>query len=406
MERAFMTRRIVSVVFGVGVALPALVARAQVPDAAPAVGSSAAPAPSASAPKPEVTVAGYAEAYYSYNFNQPSNGLTAQRWKDDLHNTFTLATAVLDVTGKMGPVLTRIALQAGPTADGWYAEDRRGLNNDTWKHIQQAYASYTAPIGNGLTVSAGLFLTPVGFETAAVKDNWNWSRSNMFLYLPFYHAGVQASYPVSDKLTVNAMVWNGWNSAVDANNGKTGGLQALYTIADKLSASVHYMGGDERPTGDTVHGSASTRHLLDAWVKVAVTPKVSLAAHGNVGLEFNRIGTQSWQGAAVYARFQPKDWFAFAVRGDAVWEAPPTKDGVTATAIVAPTKSIYSGTATLEFKPVSNLSARLEYRHDTASSALYFSAPALDANGAWVADQRSQDTLTLGLTTWFDVPLR
>ena len=39
-----------------------------------------------------VTLSGYAEVYYSWNFAKPENKVTNNRWLDERHNTFTLQT--------------------------------------------------------------------------------------------------------------------------------------------------------------------------------------------------------------------------------------------------------------------------------------------------------------------------
>jgi hypothetical protein len=187
-----------------------------------------------------LTFSGYAEAYYSYNLARPQNRVTNNRWLDERSNSLTLQTVALDLDAKKGPFALKITLMFGPTADRWYFEGARipdaesgavlspsGYSNETWKHIQTAFASYTAPLGDGLTVQAGLFPTAVGFEPAAVKDNWNWSRSNLFNFLPFFHVGARVSYPVTETWTLAAAVYNGWNQASDLNAGKSLSLQSV-----------------------------------------------------------------------------------------------------------------------------------------------------------------------------------
>ncbi|MBL8938570.1 MAG: hypothetical protein JNM69_28640, partial [Archangium sp.] len=49
------------------------------------------------------------------------------------------------------------------------------------------------------------------------------------------------------------------------------------------------------------------------------------------------------------------------------------------------------------------VSFRLEYRRDQASAPLYFRG-AVEGDGVttpWVPTRNAQDTLTLGVTTWF-----
>ncbi|HTU58882.1 MAG TPA: outer membrane beta-barrel protein, partial [Polyangiales bacterium] len=245
------------------------------------------------APSPSfLKIGGYAETYYSWNFAKPENGITNNRWLDEKHNTFTLATVGLDVTAQKGPFYGRLSLMFGPTADRWYFEGVRtseegvalspaGYHNETWKHLQIAYVGYTAPIGDGLTVYAGLFPTQVGYEGAAVKDNWNWSRSNLFNFLPFFHVGARVAYPLTKTFTLTGAVYNGYNQMTDLNGKKTLSLHGSLVL-DKFFLNIMYMGGDETVKKD---GRAPWRNMIDLVAQYDVHPRLSLALHGDTGFE-------------------------------------------------------------------------------------------------------------------------
>jgi hypothetical protein len=374
---------------------------------APSAAAPAAAAPAAESPK--VTVGGYVEAYYSYNLNSPPNGITNYRWVDNRHNTFQLQTAVLDVAAELSAFRGHVALQAGPTADGWYADSVEGrvgasgtapLSAQTWKYIQQANAGWKAPVGRGLLLEAGLFLTPIGYEGPAVKDNWNWSRSDLFLVLPFYHAGVRATYELTDRLTAMAMVTNGWNQATDLNDGKSGHLQLTYKIPDKLSVSLLYMGGPER--AQSAPEGRPIRHLFDLWAQYDVTDRFSVAAHGDTGFENGNFGLHSWRAGALYARVKPLDFLYLAARGDAFFEDVAQNAQGSASSIFFGT-DVWSLTGTIDVRPIDHVSVRAEYRHDVAGMPIYFAkgAEVDPATNALAPNARTQDTVTLGLTGWF-----
>lgn len=339
-----------------------------------------------------VKVGGYVETYYAYNLGRPPNGVTSYRWIDDRHDTFRLSTVVVDAAAEASSFRAHVALQAGPTADGWYAE-----SVETWKHVQQANVGWTAPVGSGLLVEAGLFLTTIGYEGPAVKDNWSWSRSNLFFALPFYHVGARATYELTDRLTAMAMVTNGWNSITDGNDGKSGQLQLTYKLPDRLSLAILYMAGPERarasPEGQPL------RHLFDAWAEVTLTKRLSVAAHGDAGFEQNAFGFQSWRAGALYARARPLDFLYVAARGDLFSEHVP---GAASSLFFG--SDVWSLTGTIDVRPIpDHVSVRAEARHDVAGTPLYFrrGAEADPATGDLVANARTQDTVTLGLTGWF-----
>ena len=382
------------------------------PPPAPAAIASASEGTSRTGTRATVTLAGYVEALYQWNFHNPSNGITNFRGFDTRHNTFTLSNVVLDATGVLGPVSVRLALQVGATPETYYlAEPDRGSaggagasNLDVWKFIQQAVVAWRAPLGRGLLLEAGVFLSPIGPEGMAVKDQWNWSRSNLFFGLPFYHTGMRASYGLTDTLTLSVAGYNGWNSVVDNNDEKSVSAALDYVVTDRVTFHALYFGGVERSPGSAERqGSTPWRHVLDSYLALYPRPWLSLMAHGNVGVEPNAFGTSWWAAGALYARVRLRPWLYLAARGDFFHETAARNASGTASSISWPGRWVSSGTATLDARPHDNVSIRLEYRHDAAEGAMYFrGAVTSDAmTSAFVPNARSQDTLTLGVTTWF-----
>jgi hypothetical protein len=380
--------------------------------AVPAPIASASEGTSRTGTRATVTLAGYVEALYQWNFNNPSNGITNFRGFDTRHNTFTLSNVVLDATGVLGPVSVRLALQVGSTPETYYlAEPDRGSaggagasNLDVWKYIQQAVVAWRAPLGRGLLLEAGVFLSPIGPEGMAVKDQWNWSRSNLFFGLPFYHTGMRASYGLTDALTLSVAGYNGWNSVVDNNDEKSVSAALDYVVTDRVTFHALYFGGVERSHDSAERqGSTPWRHVLDSYLAVYPRPWLSLMVHGNVGVEPNAFGTSWWAAGALYARVRLRPWLYLAARGDFFHETAASNATGTASNIFWPTSWVSSGTATLDARPHDNVSIRLEYRHDASDGPTYFrGAVATDAmTRAFTPNASSQDTLTLGVTTWF-----
>jgi len=397
---------------GAASAQTAVAAPTEAPHTPQAEISSASEGTSRTGTRAAVTLAGYVEALYQWNFNNPSNGITNFRGFDTRHNTFTLSNVVLDATGVLGPVSVRLALQVGSTPETYYlAEPDRGSaggagasNLDVWKFIQQAVVAWHAPLGRGLLLEAGVFLSPIGPEGMAVKDQWNWSRSNLFFGLPFYHTGMRASYGLTDTLTLSVAGYNGWNSVVDNNDEKSVSAALDYVVTDRVTFHALYFGGVERSHDSPERqGSTPWRHVLDSYLAVYPRPWLSLMVHGNVGVEPNAFGTSWWAAGALYARVRLRPWLYLAARGDLFHETAASNAAGTASNIFWPSSWVSSGTATLDARPHDNVSIRLEYRHDAADGPTYFrGAVATDAmTRASIPNARSQDTLTLGLTTWF-----
>ncbi|HEU4534127.1 MAG TPA: outer membrane beta-barrel protein, partial [Polyangiaceae bacterium] len=374
-----------------------------------------APPPASAAPPPAVgalgavKVGGYVEAFYQWNFARPGNGITNYRGFDNRHNAFTLANAVLGAAWQKGPVSAEVSLQIGHTPNAYYASEPASPGASgageasaatTWKYLQQAYLAYRAPLGRGLLVRAGLFLSPFGVEALAVKDSWNWSRSNLFTGLPFYHTGARASYELDAAWSVTAGVYNGWNSVVDNNLDKSVSFEVAYQAGERARAQLLYFGGVERPEG--APEGQPWRHGFDAYVRAGLGERFELLAHGTAGVESGAIGTSRWFGFALAGRYRAADWLFAALRGDYFRDRPGVSGSERATPIFWPGDWVASGTATVDLRPADGLSVRLEFRHDQADVAMYF-RPRLgvDAEGQAVPNARTQDTLTLGATAWF-----
>jgi hypothetical protein len=151
-----------------------------------------------------VDVNGFVAGSYFYNFNHPDgDSLGGSNAPVDLlhpdSNSFSLDQVWL--------TLSRDASadqRAGFRADFVYGKTASilsGNNNDGNAgndfDLYQGYATYLAPIGEGVTLQAGKFATLLGAEVAQARDNWNVTRGNVYNYLqPINHTGVLASTPI------------------------------------------------------------------------------------------------------------------------------------------------------------------------------------------------------------------
>ena len=353
------------------------------------LGSTLVLAQEAKEPVPTITVGAYVETYFGWNFNKPENGVTAFRGFDARHNSFALSNAVVDTRWTAGAVSGRLALQTGDTPDIYYGAE---ATSDV-RHILEATVAWKAPVGKGLTLDGGIFLSPIGPEGIPIKDNWNWSRSTLFFGLPFYHAGARATYAVSERWNVTGGVYNGWNNVTDTNGKKSISVQGLYTKPDKVTASVLYFGGVERPRG--APEGQPWRNLFDAHVTVTVSPSFSIQAHADTGFENTSFGRSSWRAGAIAARVKANKWLYIAGRADILDETIPSSTAGSASSLFFPTTRVQSLTGTFDARPVDHISIRLEFRRDSAADPIYFKG----SNAA--ASAKSQSTVTFGMTAWF-----
>ncbi len=333
-----------------------------------------------------IDISGFVDVYYSLNFEHPAPapgifGNQALRAFDVQADKFSLSLAELVIQkapGKM-PVGFRVDLDYGPTTDIVHAFEPGGT--EVYKEVQQAYVTYVAPLGKGLTIDLGKFVTHMGQEVIESKDNWNYSRGLLFTWaIPFYHAGVRVSYPVADTVTLTLLGVNGWNNVADTNASKSVGAQLIVTAIPKVTFIQNAIWGNE------VGGFR--RDVYDTIVSITPTDKLSLAVNADYGRDGGSPVTggsqSSWYGVAGYGRYAFTDKTALALRGE--WYRDP--DGYT-TAVV---QTVGEMTVTGEWKIAKALLTRLEFRRDWSNQTPFI-------NGT--APSHAQDTLTLGAVYTF-----
>jgi hypothetical protein len=167
-----------------------------------------------------------------------------------------------------------IALQTGTVPAALYATEPTGAGAFASTGAQQLSivreAWGGATLARGLTLDAGVFLSPVGFDGAAAKDNRFWSLSNLGVGLPFYLTGVRLSAPLGENTTLTGGVFNGWNRIFDDNEGKTVGLWVDHQFAQGARLHALYIGGAEGA------GDRPWRHTVDVWADLPPRPGESL----------------------------------------------------------------------------------------------------------------------------------
>jgi hypothetical protein len=352
----------------------------------------------------EIKLSGWAEAYYSYNFNEPSNAVNAYRIFDLSHNHIAFNNLGLDVAWKVETVRGHATLQLGTLAAQGYLPSptlSRAQQDLLWHVIQEVTFGWNPHLlgRQPLTLEAGLFVAPFGVEYIQVRQNWNWSPSNLFYMAPFQMTGVRASWEFDSHVTARAGVYSGWDRVVDDNSDRSGLLQVEYTNGTQLFLSFQYMFGVEREASER-EGSA-VRHTVDHYGELQATPVLGFRWHVFAGIEPNQLGINSWFGAAFYARLQILEWLFVAVRGDIVREWVPER-GRSLFALDY-TNTIGEATLTVELLPHRHFSIRAEYRHDQANGSHFYRGrvPRSRTTGDDVPNTDYQDTVLLGVTTWF-----
>ena len=310
----------------------------------------------------------FASFGYINNLNQPQDHTNGLRYFDNQANTFSADLAELVVqkaVGKIGDAGFRIDLTAG-TFSG--LTQSAGLRIGDNADLQQAFVSYIAPLGTGLRIDAGKFVTHMGYELIEGYDGYNdnYSRSLLFNYaIPLTHTGIKASYSPSSKVSLMAMVVNGWDLALDNNASKSIGAQLMLKPADPVAFYVNYIGGPEN-----ADDNSSLRHVVDLIGTVTVNPMLSLGVNADFGTEGGTSTVTTgddakWSGFAGYAKISTSGPFSLGLRAETFKDEGGTRLGIGEA-------RVNEFTVTPTFKFGTNFVVRPEFRYDTSDSEPFF----------------------------------
>ena len=355
--------------------------------------SSAFAADSTATPAPAITWSGFVDAYYSKNFNSPSTSTNQLRNFDIYENQFSFGLAELVVQKQASPVGFRMDLDFGPTNDVVHGIAPYGSTPyNTLSILQQAYLTAVLPVGSGLTVDVGKFVTHMGYEVIESKDNWNYSRSFLFAYaIPYYHTGARASYTFSSSFSAAIHFVNGWNSYIDNNRSHSIGLMLNYAVTSSTDIIFNGMSGFER-TFNTPYGK---KNVADFIVTQTINDNLSLGLNADYGEE--RLGGSSgplaqWKGAAIYGKYTTSPKSSIAVRGEVYYDPVGYTTGAQ-----FPKATLSEVTLTYEYHLFDPLIIRGELRNDMANGVgLFNTASATPSPSA-----ESQPTLLIGVIAIF-----
>ena len=252
--------------------------------------------------------------------------------------------------------------------------------------VREAYLTTTIPVGAGISVKGGLFVTTLGTEIlpnpGAYNDNI--SRSFLFNYaIPLRHVGALLSYPILKILSVNAGVVTGWDNPHD-NNRQPSFMAGLgFTPTEQFALASNLIYGPEQfsNTGDQ-------RFTMSHVVTYKPADPVALILEYTYGREENASlgGTRNavWQGIAGIASYGWTDRLTTALRGEFFKDRDGARLGGNFSGTHA-NNSLAEVTLTGGYKFTKMFLGRVEVRQDWSDEAFF-------KKGASSAD-RNQTTL-------------
>jgi len=339
----------------------------------------------------KIKIRGWMESYFVHNFNRPSRSrVNANQGSSVVKATnTTIEGRTFDIHNDVPRIsLVEVELEKVPTLKEWggagfkldinWGDDPQIIYdtiqgaigksvNTADKWIQHATVGWVAPVGKGVRLDAGKFVTHIGGETIEGIKNNNLSHGFLYSYaIPFQDTGVRVDYPWSDKFITDFYVLRGWNATTrDNNGGVTVGPSFSWLPNSWFNFYLNYLVGPEQR-----NNTSNQRHLID-WQAFFNTPvpKLNLLLFGDIAYEEKAVGGRNaaWNGIGGVVRYQLTDHAEPVLRLEYFNDRDSFASGVA--------QKMYEMTLTLNYKvPLKkgfSMLIRPEYRFDKTSENFF-----------------------------------
>ncbi|MFN7967490.1 MAG: porin [Acidobacteriota bacterium] len=340
--------------------------------------------PAVAVAKSRLEINGFVSLGYNYNFNDPRRRLNDYRVFDYRANSLSLDVAelVLQVpVSERNDVGFRFDVAVGnrvpkvAASSGLFRDEVTGEAENY--DLQQFFGSWNTPIGKGVRVDIGKFMTHVGAEVVEGYDgfNDNYTRGFLFGYaIPFAHTGVRASYSFSSKLSGMVMLAQGWDNFTDNNSGKTYGAQLIFNVSPEVTLYTNTLSGPEQ--ADNVRNKRSLIDLIGVF-KLSDRFTVTLNYDAAKEQRFDGVSNARWSGVAIYGRYNVSDRFAISSRYEQFEDKQGFRTGVS--------QRLREWTITNEYRFGPQFLVRGDLRRDSSDHDVFQKQASLSSNQSTVS---------------------
>jgi len=260
-----------------------------------------------------------------------------------------------------------------------------GTGDNDQLDILQLYGQLGIPVGNGLTLEAGKFISFLGYEKIDPTQNTFYTHSYLFSYAkPYTQTGAFAKYDFSeignpDHFVITGGVSDGWNQSTwDANGSIDGLLQGKFSTSSLDVSGTVLFGPEAANVG-------LPRNQNSWWIVPEFTVDWKLSDQLMLGLDtiygdapsavVNGAGilkAAQWFGIAGYAKYQLDPHVALSTRLEFYHDGNGFTTGVGGGDV-----NYYEATLGTEVTPfpdspyLDGLCIRPEIRYDWADEAVF-----------------------------------
>jgi hypothetical protein len=235
-----------------------------------------------------LSLSGYVEVYYAYDFNQPfDHNRPLFFYSHNRHNELNLNLGFLKASYHNTRVRANLGIASGTYMNINYAAEPGPLKN-----IYEANAGVMICKKKNVWLDAGIFASHIGFESAVSIDSWTLTRSILADNSPYYESGIKLTYRSEDnKWLLSGLMLNGWQHIhrPDGNNTPAFGTQFTFTPRPSFALNYSTFIGNDKPD-DT----KQMRYFHNLYGIFQLADHVHLTAGFDFGMEQRSKGSMKY----------------------------------------------------------------------------------------------------------------
>lgn len=183
----------------------------------------------------------FIDTYSAYSENKLINDERAYFTQSSRNNDYHLNLASAGIGYDDGAIRGKLTGQYGDSVNINYNAEPE----DSFKFVQESYLG--AYLDDATTVDVGTYLAHIGAESWLSKDNFNYTRSYIAEFSPYYETGVRLSHKFNDTWSAQLHGVNGWQNTSDPRHPALG-TQVSFTSGDTNLVSNTFVGKENLGT--------------------------------------------------------------------------------------------------------------------------------------------------------------
>jgi len=327
--------------------------------------------------KNTLSISGYAEVYYQYDFNKPIDGnRPGFIYSHNRHNEFNLNLGFIKAAYATERARANLAIATGTYMNANYTAEPGVLKN-----VFEGNVGIKLSKKKNLWLDAGILPSHIGFESAISKDCWTLTRSILAENSPYFEAGAKLTYTTDNgKWLFSGMALNGWQriTRVNGNSLMSWGTQLQFKPSDKVLLNYSTFIGTDKPDSARL-----LRFFHNIYGIFSLSDKVGLTVGFDIGIEErtpNANSKNTWYAPVGILKYSINNKWAIAGRV----EHYNDKNGAIISTATPNGFQTTGYSLNIDYGPVKNVLVRFEGRSLGSKDAIFSNGNSVTKNNSFI----------------------